>query len=55
MINRVRGVCQRRKDEGGLAELLNENTPGKDRTCDLLFRRQALYPLSYRRAGGILA
>src|SRR6476620_2659587 len=24
-------------------------TPGRIRTCDLLLRRQALYPLSYRR------
>jgi hypothetical protein len=25
----------------------NRSTPGRDRTCDLLFRKQLLYPLSY--------
>lgn len=27
-----------------------EGAPGRTRTCDLLLRRQTLYPLSYRRA-----
>ena len=27
-----------------------ESAPGKNRTCGPLFRRQVLYPLSYRRA-----
>ena len=30
--------------------LLLSGTPGRTRTCDLLLRRQALYPLSYGRA-----
>ena len=29
--------------------LLLSGTPGRTRTCDLLLRRQALYPLSYGR------
>jgi hypothetical protein len=31
---------------------LNTGTPGRNRTCDPLLRRQLLYPLSYRRACG---
>ena len=31
------------------------NAPGTTRTCGPLLRRQVLYPLSYRRAGGIFA
>src|SRR5439155_17707234 len=35
----------------GTCELEQDGAPGKNRTCCLLLRRQALYPVSYRRAG----
>src|SRR5258708_18703892 len=31
--------------------LAQDGAPGKNRTCCLLLRRQALYPVSYRREG----
>ena len=37
-----------RQDEGGRGSAERNGTPGRSRTCDLLLRRQALYPAELR-------
>jgi hypothetical protein len=48
--------CQRGKQgkDWMAADLGFCGAPGRTRTCNLLFRRQRLYPLSYRGDGPII-
>lgn len=43
-----RCLCEGLANAAGLVATISDGTPGRIRTCDLLLRRQALYPAELR-------